>query len=93
MKPEYISSIYLYYICILLYLLIIIYYLCLALNFTFTAFYKLYIFVVVTTPQNNIIEDLESEVIRLKLELAQLEDRYLGMKKKFDELKVILRET
>ena len=73
--------------------MIIINYLYLALNFTFTAFYKLNILVVVTTPQNNIIEALEAEVIRLKLELAQLEDRYLDMKKKFDELKVILRET
>ena len=45
------------------------------------------------TPQDNIIEALEAEIIRLKLELAQSEDRYLDMKKKFDELKVILRET
>ena len=66
---------------------------CSTLNFTFTVFYKLNILAVVATPQNNIIEALEAEVIRLKLELAQLEDRYLGMKKKFDELKVILRET
>ena len=46
-----------------------------------------------TTPQNKIIEALEAEVIRLKLELSQSEDKYLNMKKKFDELKVILRET
>ena len=45
------------------------------------------------TSQNRIIEALETEVIRLKLELSQAEDKYLDMKKQFDELKVILRET
>jgi predicted nuclease with TOPRIM domain len=47
----------------------------------------------VATPQDNIIECLEAEVIRLKLELSHSEDKYLNLKKKFDELKVILRET
>ena len=45
------------------------------------------------TPQDNIIEALETEIIKLKFELAQSEDRYLEQKKQFDELKVILRET
>ena len=45
------------------------------------------------TPQDNIIEALETEIIKLKFELAQSEDRYLEKKKQFDELKVILRET
>ena len=45
------------------------------------------------TPQDKIIECLEAEVIRLKLELSHSKDKYLDMKKKFDELKVILRET
>ena len=45
------------------------------------------------TPQDNIIEALEAEIIRLKLELSHSEDKYLDIKKKFDELKVILRET
>ncbi len=45
------------------------------------------------TPQDNIIDALETEIIRLKLELAHSEDRYLAQKKQFDELKVILRET
>ena len=45
------------------------------------------------TPQDNIIEALEAEIIRLKLELSHSEDRYLAQKKQFDELKVILRET
>ena len=51
------------------------------------------IFITVATPQDNIIECLEAEVIRLKLELSHSEDKYLNLKKKFDELKVILRET
>jgi hypothetical protein len=47
----------------------------------------------VATPQDKIIECLETEIIRLKLELSHSEDRYLAQKKQFDELKVILRET
>ena len=62
-------------------------------NCAFRAFWKVDIFITVATPQDNIIECLEAEVIRLKLELAQSEDRYLAKKKQFDELKVILRET
>jgi predicted nuclease with TOPRIM domain len=42
----------------------------------------------VATPQDNIIEALETEVIRLKFELSHTEDKYLAIKKKFDELKV-----
>ena len=59
----------------------------------FQVVYKVDIFITVATPQDNIIEALEAEIIRLKLELAQSEDRYLEKKKQFDELKVILRET
>ena len=59
----------------------------------FRTFWKVNIFITVTTPQDNIIEALEAEITRLKLELAQSEDRYLEKKKQFDELKVILRET
>ena len=51
------------------------------------------IFIAVATPQDKIIECLEAEIIRLKLELSHSEDRYLAQKKQFDELKVILRET
>jgi len=47
----------------------------------------------VATPQDNIIEALEAEIIRLKTELTHTEDRLSEMRKKFDELKVILRET
>ena len=45
------------------------------------------------TPQDNTIEALEAEIIRLKTELTHAEYRLLEMQKKFDELKVILRET
>jgi len=47
----------------------------------------------VATPQDNIIECLEAEVIKLKLEVSHMEDKYLDMKKQFDELRVLLRET
>jgi len=47
----------------------------------------------VATPQDNIIEALEAEIIRLKTELTHTEDRLSEMREKFDELKVILRET
>ena len=59
----------------------------------FHGIYKLNIFVSVATPQDKIIEALEAEIIRLKLELSQVEEKYLEKKKQFDELKVILRET
>ena len=45
------------------------------------------------TPQDNIIEALEAEIIRLKTELTHTEYKLSEMQKKFDELKVILRET
>ena len=45
------------------------------------------------TPQYNIIEALEAENTRLKTELSHTKDRLSEMRKKFDELKVILRET
>ena len=45
------------------------------------------------TPQDNIIEALEAEIIRLKTELTHTENRLSEMRKKLDELKVILRET
>ncbi len=59
----------------------------------FQGIFKLNIFVLVAIPQDKIIEALEAEIIRLKLELSQAEEKYLEKKKQFDELKVILRET
>ena len=44
-------------------------------------------------PQDRIIEALEAEVIRLKTELAVAIGKRDVLKKKFDEFKVILRET
>ena len=37
-------------------------------------------------PQDKIIEAQEAEIARLRLELSHSEDRYLVMKKQFDEL-------
>ena len=45
------------------------------------------------TPQDNIIEQQESEILRLQTELAEAIRERDQMKHKFDELKVILRET
>ena len=46
----------------------------------------------VANSQDKIIEALEAEVIRLKLELSSSEDRYLDMKKKFDEFVSVFDE-
>ena len=40
------------------------------------------------TPQDNIIEDLEAEIIRLKTELAHTKDRLSKMRTKFDDLMI-----
>ena len=40
------------------------------------------------TPQDNIIEDLEAEIIRLKTELTHTKDRLSKMRKKFDDLMI-----
>ena len=42
------------------------------------------------TPQDNIIEALEAEVIRLKTELTHTEDRLSEMRKKLDEMSINL---
>ena len=44
-------------------------------------------------PQDNIIEALEAEIIKLKTELSRTVGERDELRKKFDELKVILRET
>ena len=38
------------------------------------------------TPQNNIIEAQEAEILRLKTELSETEEKYQKMKAKFDEM-------
>ena len=45
------------------------------------------------TRQDKIIEQLESEVLRLKLLLSETERERDVILKKFNDLKVILRET
>ena len=43
-----------------------------------------------TTPQNKIIEALESEVTRLKTQLSDTEDRLSKMSGKFDDMAIKL---
>ena len=41
-------------------------------------------------PQDNIIEDLEAEIIRLKTELTHTKDRLSKMREKFDDMAIKL---
>ena len=43
--------------------------------------------------KDNIIKELMGEILRLKTELTEVKDEHDAIKKQFDELKVILRET
>jgi len=43
--------------------------------------------------KDNIIKELMGEILRLKTELTEVTDERDAIKKQFDELKVILRET
>ena len=43
--------------------------------------------------KDNIIKELMGEILRLKTELNEVKDECDAIKKQFDELKVILRET
>jgi len=43
--------------------------------------------------KDNIIKELMGEIFRLKTELTEVTDERDAIKKQFDELKVILRET
>ena len=40
------------------------------------------------TPQDNIIESLEAEIIKLKTQLSDTEEKYQKMRKKFDDLMI-----
>jgi len=59
-------------------------------NYTFRYNIRLPNLLQVATPQDNIIEALEAEIIRLKTELTHTEDRLSGMRKKFDEMSIKL---
>ena len=52
----------------------------------------LFVFIVnisaVTTPQDKIIEALEAEIIKLKTQLSDTEEKYQKMRKKFDDLMI-----
>ena len=59
-------------------------------NCAFRVIYKVDIFITVTTPQNKIIEALESEVTRLKTQLSHTEDRLSEMKERLNEMGIKL---
>ena len=42
------------------------------------------------TPQDNIIEALEAEIVRLKAQLSDTEDRLSKMRGKFDDMAIKL---
>ena len=42
----------------------------------------------VATSQDNIIEALEAEIIKLKTQLSDTEEKYQKMRKKFDDLMI-----
>ena len=44
----------------------------------------------VATPQDNIIEALEAEIVRLKAQLSDTEDRLSEMKEKINEMAIKL---
>ena len=45
-------------------------------------------FLTVATPQDNIIESLEAEIIKLKTQLSDTEEKYHKVRKKFDDLMI-----
>ena len=42
------------------------------------------------TPQDNIIEELEAEITRLKAQLSDTEDKLSKMRERFDEMSIKL---
>ena len=42
----------------------------------------------VATPQDKIIEALEAEIIKLKTQISDTEEKYQKMRKKFDDLMI-----
>ena len=42
------------------------------------------------TPQDNIIESLEAEILKLKTELSHTEEKYQKMRKKRDDLMIMM---
>ena len=47
-------------------------------------------FLTVATPQDSIIESLEAEIVRLKTELSDSQDRLSKMRVKFDDMAIKL---
>ena len=59
-------------------------------KYTPTVYQYQAILIPVATPQDNIIEDLEAEIVRLKAQLSDTEDRLSEMKEKNDEMAIKL---
>ena len=59
-------------------------------NFTGWRFVFVASFLTVATPQDNIIESLEAEIVRLKTELSDTKDRLSKMRVKFDDMAIKL---
>ena len=61
---------------------------CSSLVFTGGLFVFILNLLTVATPQNNIIESLEAEILKLKTELSDTEEKYQKWRKKFDDLMI-----
>ena len=61
---------------------------CSSLVFTGGLFVFICKFLTVATPQDKIIEALEVEIIKLKTQLSDTEEKYQKMRKKFDDLMI-----
>ena len=59
-------------------------------KYTSTVWQYQAILIPVATPQDNIIETLEAEIVRLKAQLSDTEDRLSKMKEKNDEMAIKL---
>ena len=51
---------------------------------------RFYIFIPVATPQDKIIDALETEIVRLKTQLSNTENRLSKMREKFDDMAIKL---
>ena len=59
-------------------------------KYTSTVWQYQAILIPVATPQDNIIETLEAEIVRLKAQLSDTEDKLAKMRERFDEMSIKL---
>ena len=59
-------------------------------KYTSTVWQYQAILIPVATPQDNIIETLEAEIVRLKAQLSDTEDRLSKIREKFDDMAIKL---